>query len=357
MQKKSFVSAVLLALGCIWGSAACCTAEEIHIQEELMENMSVDASMYIPEGTFASYKTRLKEFERDEVSGIFWPEAAEDEIQERELDGGGFSLTYREENAGTSQGTLRYFKDGSFAYLLELLAFGEWEAMLQEQELEFMSLSQAEEKMEKILDDLELGGEPVLSAAFGVSAGEMADLYGAMKEDEHYAWFFDSGKLADYAYGEEDEGYYLEYIFAIDGIPVYGPDSDSLRVSGGIDVPLPAYQCYASCYITSSGFRYFTLSGAVDGQMERQEEQELLSYGEVRPSIQKEYGDVILAEEYLLSEIWPEYLPLRDAETGSEISLIPVWCCRFDLKISGEEEQQDLSLTDRFHAFTGERVP
>lgn len=379
MQKKGFVLAVLFAFGCVFGGMASQAAEEpetltetyahsdrqeneragkeVHVQEDLMENMSVDASMYVPEGKFTSYKTRLKVFERDEISGLFWPEAVEDEIQETDLDGGGFSLTYQGESLGTSHALLRYFKDDNISYILELLAFGEWEGLLQEKDLDFMPLSQAKEEAETLLSCLRIGGDPVLSEAFGVSADELADLYEAMKEDESYRWFFDSGRLADYVFGEKDEGYYLEYTFALDGIPVYGPDSATLRINGGIDTPLPAYQCSASCFITSSGFRHFTLSGAVDGQMEKEEEQELLSYEGVRMAIEKEYGDVILPDEYRLSEIWAEYLPLLDIKTGSEIDLIPVWCCRFELKLNGEEAFREVDLTNRFHAFTGEEVP
>ena len=74
-------------------------------------------------------------------------------------------------------------------------------------------------------------------------------------------------------------------------------------------------------------------------------------------AIEKEYGDVILPDEYRLSEIWAEYLPLLDIKTGSEIDLIPVWCCRFELKLNGEEAFREVDLTNRFHAFTGEEVP
>lgn len=331
--------------------------EEIHIQEEILEGVCADALMYFPEGSFASYKTSLKIFEPDTVCTLFWPEDAEAEPVGEEIEEGDFSLIYQGESLGATPGSLRYFRDAQAGYTLDILAFGEEMGVTEEKELDFMPLSEARKEMETFLVELGIGGEPVLACAYGVTAQEMKSSYEAMAEDVHFQGFYHSGKLEGYNFDEKDEGYYLEYTFLLDGLPLYNMDSPALQVNSGIDTPLPARTMEASCFITSRGFRFFDLSGAIEKKMEKGEEQELISYEKIRPSIEKEYGDVIFSDTFRLAKIWPEYLPLEDVAAGRRIEVVPVWCCKFDIKLAGEEEFREVNLANRFHAFTGEEVP
>ncbi|MEI3195508.1 MAG: hypothetical protein V8S54_06335 [Lachnospiraceae bacterium] len=67
--------------------------------------------------------------------------------------------------------------------------------------------------------------------------------------------------------------------------------------------------------------------------------------------LEKKFKDVILSDNYNLSNMWLEYFPKRKEDSVDKVELIPVWCCKFD--INGDTNV-DYAL--RFNAITREEM-
>lgn len=364
MKKYPLFFVGLLFCGCLIGRIYVCAdsepqtdeREQIHIQESVTDGVIVDADMDIYNQEVCSYVTQFKKFEVDRVTDLFWPDYDLSQMQIEEDETGGVSLTHQGENIAFNLGVLRYFKDTHAGYIPEILDYAKASGFSGEKDLEFMSLEDALTKAEDVLSALEIGGEYQLVSSFGLTADEMAGFFEKMRDDESYLWLFNSGKMEGYNFDQKDEVYCLEYSFLMDSIPVYGRDAPAFRISAGIDAPIPAYEMNVNMILSDSGVRYFSLIGALENEMDENQKSKVVTFDAIREALIKKYGDVIMTDEYLLSKIWLEYMPLIDVRTGTRIDLTPVWCCKFDIKFSGEESFEEVNFASRFHAFTGEEV-
>lgn len=102
--------------------------------------------------------------------------------------------------------------------------------------------------------------------------------------------------------------------------------------------------------MSDAGIQMFSMEGVLDKLTKNHNEAEIIGYEGIKKSLEKKFGDVILTDEYKVTNVWMEYFPLIKSDSFEEVEVIPVWCC--DFEINGEV----IDYTLRFNAFTGEEI-
>ena len=321
------------------------------IQETITENLTVNTKIEIPEKSFATYNTEYKNFDNEKIVELLWPESSEEEIQINEYDGGASEITFQDETVALGAGVMKYDKNDEIKYLSSLASYAEENALLEKKNLSFMKEEEAISNIEAFLSSLELGTSLGERETFALSKEDMLSIQNAMKSDEDYKSFYESGKFQEQIFDADDEMYYIKYSFSLDGVPVFGEGDPTVQMSGGVEQPLLADPMGATFLFSNLGICEIRLTGMVHQLNIEAENQEIIRFDGIKKALVKKFGDVILSDNYNLSNMWLEYFPKRKEDSFDKVELIPVWCCKFD--INGDINV-DYAL--RFNAITGEEI-
>ena len=321
------------------------------IQETITENLTVNTKIEIPEKSFATYNTEYKNFDNEKIVELLWPESSEEEIQINEYDGGASEITFQDETVALGAGVMKYDKNDEIKYLSSLASYAEENALLEKKNLSFMKEEEAISNIEAFLSSLELGTSLGERETFALSKEDMLSIQNAMKSDEDYKSFYESGKFQEQIFDADDEMYYIKYSFSLDGVPVFGEGDPTVQMSGGVEQPLLADPMGATFLFSNLGICEIRLTGTVNQLNIEAENQEIIRFDGIKKALVKKFGDVILSDNYNLSNMWLEYFPKRKEDSFDKVELIPVWCCKFD--INGDINV-DYAL--RFNAITGEEI-
>lgn len=321
------------------------------IQETITENLTVNTKIEIPGKSFATYNTEYKNFDNEKIVELLWPESSEEEIQINEYDGGASEITFQDETVALGAGVMKYDKNDEIKYLSSLASYAEENALLEKKNLSFMKEEEAISNIEAFLSSLELGTSLGERETFALSKEDMLSIQNAMKSDEDYKSFYESGKFQEQIFDADDEMYYIKYSFSLDGVPVFGEGDPTVQMSGGVEQPLLADPMGATYLFSNSGICEIRLTGMVNQLNIETENQEIIRFDGIKKALVKKFGDVILSDNYNLSNMWLEYFPKRKEDSFDKVELIPVWCCKFD--INGDINV-DYAL--RFNAITGEEI-
>lgn len=325
--------------------------EQGDIQETITENLTVNTKIEIPGKSFATYNTEYKNFDNEKIVEFLWPESSEEEIQINEYDGGASEITFQDETVALGAGVMKYDKNDEIKYLSSLASYAEENALLEKKNLSFMKEEEAISNIEAFLSSLELGTSLGERETFALSKEDMLSIQNAMKSDEDYKSFYESGKFQEQIFDADDEMYYIKYSFSLDGVPVFGEGDPTVQMSGGVEQPLLADPMGATFLFSNSGICEIRLTGMVNQLNIEAENQEIIRFDGIKKALVKKIGDVILSDTYNLSNMWLEYFPKRKEDSFDKVELIPVWCCKFD--INGDINV-DYAL--RFNAITGEEI-
>lgn len=325
--------------------------EQGDIQETITENLTVNTKIEIPGKSFATYNTEYKNFDNEKIVELLWPESSEEEIQIKEYDGGTSEITFQDETVALGAGVMKYDKNDEIKYLSSLASYAEENALLEKKNLSFMKEEEAISNIEAFLSSLELGTSLGERETFALSKEDMLSIQNAMKSDEDYKSFYESGKFQEQIFDTDDEMYYIKYSFSLDGVPVFGEGDPTVQMSGGVEQPLLADPMGATFLFSNSGICEIRLTGMVNQLNIETENQEIIRFDGIKKALVKKFGDVILSDNYNLSNMWLEYFPKRKEDSFDKVELIPVWCCKFD--INGDINV-DYAL--RFNAITGEEI-
>ncbi len=246
---------------------------------------------------------------------------------------------------------MKYDKNDEIKYLSSLASYAEENALLEKKNLSFMKEEEAISNIEAFLSSLELGTSLGERETFALSKEDMLSIQNAMKSDEDYKSFYESGKFQEQIFDADDEMYYIKYSFSLDGVPVFGEGDPTVQMSGGVEQPLLADPMGATFLFSNLGICEIRLTGMVNQLNIEAENQEIIRFDGIKKALVKKFGDVILSDNYNLSNMWLEYFPKRKEDSFDKVELIPVWCCKFD--INGDINV-DYAL--RFNAITGEEI-
>ena len=258
-------------------------------------------------------------------------------------------LEYDENNNNIK--TTEYDKNDEIKYLSSLASYAEENALLEKKNLSFMKEEEAISNIEAFLSSLELGTSLGERETFALSKEDMLSIQNAMKSDEDYKSFYESGKFQEQIFDADDEMYYIKYSFSLDGVPVFGEGDPTVQMSGGVEQPLLTDPMGATFLFSNLGICEIRLTGMVNQLNIEAENQEIIRFDGIKKALVKKFGDVILSDTYNLSNMWLEYFPKRKEDSFDKVELIPVWCCKFD--INGDINV-DYAL--RFNAITGEEI-
>lgn len=329
--------------------------ETLHVTEELMEGLTIDADIRIPGIKYRTYQTVSKEFDPDTAAALLMPEAGPGEST-AESDDSKASLSFGEQRLSMSPGYLRYTKDAEITYISQLVEEAEDMGILEKKELGFMKAEEAERLVKYFLEQMNLGAVPENVTAVACTAENLAEAEQYLLEyDEHFRGLKEAGKFpSKEGFSQEDEIYYIPCVFYQDGIPVLGTDEPEVYTFGGIDSAPPSLPMDAVFYVGASGIRLVSLMNVVDGDLVPSAEEEIIQTDGIIEALRSRYGDVILQETITVTDIWLEYMPIRGKENYREITLTPAWCCR--LTVTGDGDASEAVYAERFHAVTGELI-
>lgn len=326
--------------------------ETVTINEEILENLYIEADIEIPSSTKKVYETTLKKFDEDEMIQMFFSEDGSEDVIREYDETGGVSAEYGAQSLILVDGSLRYFRDDEIQSIRNLISCAEAYQILESGELGFQSIEEADALVRSYLDKMNIAGEAVRKTVYSADAQKLQGIQNyCLENDETFRAMTENGKfqIKD-SFEENNEVYYLEYQFQLDGTPVFNSDDPDIAVSGGIEAPPIAQVMKVTAYVSASGIRYMEISNVVEREMELAEEGELITVDEVKQSLSRKYGDVILTNKMTVSRIYLEYIPQIDIVDYTKIKMTPVWCCEI------QEEGSDFIQGDRYHAITGEEI-
>lgn len=318
-------------------------ASKMNVNEELDSNLYVETEFQLPDNRLYIYSTELKTFDFDKVQSVFWPDAGPDEITIDEFG----ARYYKEESLGGEKAFLNYKKSSKVSYIDTLCSYAKEKNMFSEKELRFKTMEEAMSEAEAFISRFDIGcelGKPYIVA---VNSEDLNGIQEEIMKDEDSATLI-AKNLGNASFDSDTEIYYFEYSFMLNDIPVFGHDDPTVQQSG--DNPLLAQNMRAIIMISNSGVEELVLEGVVDKTGDNPDEAEIIGYEGIRAGLEKKFGDVILTEKYKVTNIWMEYFPLIKDSSFTQVELIPVWCC--DFEINGEA----VNYTIRFHAITGEEI-
>ena len=323
---------------------------QVDIKGTITEHVTANTKMKIPEKTFSTYSTELKNFDKEKIASLFWPESSKEEIYIEEYEDKSSAMTFGGETVALGTGSMLYYKSDSIRYLSNLASYGEEKNLLEEKDLAFMTAEQAVQNAEAFLSEMDLGVDFGETKVFALTKEDMSGIQDMMKADEHLGGFYESGKFQERTFNTEDEFYFIKYTFSLDGLPILGAEDPDIQMTGGMERGTLAHNMETTVLFSNSGICEINLKGILSKLEKQSENKEVIQFDGIEKALVKKFGDVILSQEYNLSKIWLEYFPKIKEDSFEEVELIPVWCCVFD--INGEKVDYAL----RFHAFTGEEI-
>lgn len=324
---------------------------EVTIDETIEEHLFVQTNFQSSSEDLPLYDTELKQFDSQKVASIIWPQASENKIQKEEMDDKSVTMNYEDGVLAVNSGVLLYRRNNDTSYYDTLLSYASKENRSEEKDLEFMTKEEAQNEVESILSQLEIGGELKTPTIVCASKNDLSSIQDTMRNDEDYSSLFVAKQIDEETFDNTKGFYYFKYDFCINSVPVYASNAPSVQMMGDMDRALLAYPMQAIVIISEKGIEEIQLMGALEQLDDQSKKFEIIQYEGIREALEKKYGDVILTDDYKVIRIWMEYFPLIKADSFSEVELIPVWCC--DFEINGET---GLDYTIRFNAITGEEI-
>ena len=301
----------------------------IFIDEKLDENLSIKAELKMPEATLYEYTTQLKTFDL---------EKAQEAMQQN-----------GEGTVVGDIGCLSYQRNNMANHLDTYCSFAGEQGLVNDKELSFMSQNDAVTRAQKLIDQLEIGGQLGTPEVVAMNRADFENVKNAILADDYYKEILPLKGYGSDVFDENLEVYRMEFGMEMDGIPLYGRDDPPVRSGGGV----MAFQVSVTVLLSNNGIEKVDIIGALEPFENQRKQANIISAEGIKGALMSEFGDVILEEEYRAENIWMEYFPSRSEGSIEDVALVPVWCVDFAI---GGNTVEDSQYTLRFHAVTGELV-
>lgn len=324
---------------------------ETVIDETILDHLSVQSDMLIPQKKLSSYRAELKQFDCEKTAAVVWPTSTKDGIQKEVMDDNSAAMNYENGQLSVNRGTLIYRKDHQTSYLDTLLSYAEEKDILPEKDLEFMTKEEAQKEAEQFLSQLGVEENLDMPKIVAASKEDLEKIQDTMNKDADYSVVLNAKNIAKSEFENRKGVYYIVYPFRLNNLPVYGRDDPTVQMTGDDERALLAYPMEAIVMISDSGIEEVNLEGVLEQLEVESENQEIIQYEGIKDALKEKFGDVILTEDYKVIHIWMEYFPLIKADSFDQVEVVPVWCC--DFEINGDA---GVDYTLRFNAFTGEEI-
>lgn len=304
-------------------------AQTILIDELLDDNLSIHAELTMPTDTLYEYSTVLKEFDYENALEIISPSG--------------------EGTIGGETGSLVYRKNDMASHLDTYCTYAAEQGLAADGELSFLSQADAIIKSQKLMEELNVGGELGTPEVVAMTGEDFRNAQKAILEDATYQKIMSSKGYDSDSFDESLEVYQLTFQMEENEIPIYRNVPYLQQTTDR----LAAYPVTVKILLSNSGIEMVSLTGMLEPYAEQREEAAIIGGGGIKDAILKKFGDVILPTEYNAVNIWMEYFPLLREDSFTEADLVPVWCVDFEI---GGESVGDSAYTLRFNAVTGEEI-
>lgn len=310
--------------------------EEVNINEEIDDNLFIQAEIKIPTREIGIYETELKQFDCDIIKDILFDNPDKVVVSEDGRYISGESELY------ASDGCLGYIKSSGIGYIDLLYSYAENKNELNSSELEFETIEEAMDQAEAVLSNLNMGCSHTVPQAYSLSLDELEDLQSEIELDDDYSGMIEAKNLVGKEFGSKSGYYYLEYTFDLEGMNIYGP-GDYGNFEQGFDDAELAQDMSITIVISENGIEELTISGAVAPE-ELIEKDKIIGYEKIKESIIDYYADEILACECSFNCFSLMYMPIIDADSFTSVTLTPVWKCNVVYTIEGEEYENTMYI-------------
>lgn len=305
--------------------------ETVLLDETLDENLLIHAELTMPDRTLYAYAAHLKKFDCDKIQEAIGQNA--------------------EGTVGGEEGTgsMFYQRNDLANHLDTYCSYAGEKGMAEEKELSFLSKEEAVLKAQRLIERLEVGGEPGTPDVIAMNQADFTKAKAAIMEDDSYKKILSSKGYGNDAFDEDLEAYRMTFRVEENGIPFYRNEPPLRQTSGRV----LAHPAVIEALLSNNGFEMITMTGMLEPYDGQRTEAAIIGAEGIKEALMKKYGDVILTSEYKAADIRMEYFPLLKEDSFTEANLIPVWCVDFEIDGASVEECQ---YTIRFHAVTGEEI-
>ena len=310
--------------------------EEVSVNEEIDDNLFIQADIKVPREDVGVYKTNLKQFDCDQLKDILFDDPHNVTVSKdgEYISGDSVLLSF--------DGCLGFQKSSDIGYIDLLYSYAENHNELSSSDLEFETIDEAVDMANDILSKMDLGCSFNDPQVYSFSINELKDLQTEIETDEDYSGMIEAKNLVGKEFGNESGYYYLEYSFDLEGIDVFG-SGDKAEFTGDFDGPNTANKMSITVSISENGIEEISIDGAVEKE-ELTEKDQIIGYDKIKGSILDYYADEILTCECMYNNFDLMYLPILDADSFTSVTLIPVWKCDYIMDFDGEEYEMTMYI-------------
>ena len=316
------------------------------INKKIDENLYIDAALQMPETQLNEYNTKLKDFNLKDIMTYLYPDIEETELVTDESGGIGYGAAY----IGGEAGSMSYSKDDDTSYLQLLCGYADEKKLAETKNLQFESITEARAQVKELTDKMGIPGELGKENITAFNSADLNNIQSNMEQDSDYKDLLSAKKQQSMTFGTDTEIYCFTYGIKIDGLQVYANDDPILQQTRDVLITQPVN---IEVMISNRGIESIFVSGIMEEPDVCNANVDIIGEKGITEALNKKFGDVILTDEYKVTNIWMEYFPLLQNDSFTDIKLIPVWCLDFEVNGNGAEAG---GYTIRINAITGDEI-
>lgn len=284
--------------------------------------------------------------ESKDIMTYLYPDIEEAKLVTDESGGIGYGAAY----IGGEAGSMSYSKDDDTSYLQLLCGYADEKKLAETKELQFESITEARAQVKELTDKMGIPGELGKENITAFNSSDLNNIQSNMEQDSDYKDLLSAKKQQSRTFETDTEIYCFTYGIKIDGLQVYANDDPILQQTRDVLIARPVN---IEVMISNRGIESVFVSGIMEEPDVCNANVDIIGEKEITEALNKRFGDVILTDEYKVTNIWMEYFPLLQNDSFTDIKLIPVWCLDFEVNGNGAEAG---GYTIRINAITGDEI-
>ena len=321
-----------------------------HVNRELSENLSLDAEAVLPgKDAYSTYTLKMVDGNPDRLFEILSPQGhgsyTKEDLRDRGYvvyhESSGKELVVRDDVLAINYCT---YGDSGIDPMEELCSLMYYHTLehpqAQPHDLSFMTVAEMEAFGKDILAQLGIAWEPILNKVVTLSGQEILDFQKEMFTKSSYTEFGTPLTLT-----EAEDTCYLEFLFAYDGLPIFGSDEPTVSY---VDDGFAPSCAFATMTLNNNGIVDFdirypcTIASA-------SEPETVLTLEEAISALYNTYDLQILFGSKKITGIYMEFIPIKQ---GTSMILTPYWCFE-EINETQAGRPGYLGNANRFNAITG----
>lgn len=320
---------------------------ENHISEKLDENIILNANIEKPEKeSYNVYPVQGKKFDLKNMEKLFFG-TNENLIEEWEEDIPGYNISEKKTNKSLciTEGGLYFLKEDPESCDMEELV-EKYIKNNKEQVMKDEEKKKSEQMGEIFLKKIGIRKEQVeLNTEVGVT---LEDLLALDSQNENLKKQFSNS----------EKMYYLKYNFKQDGIRIYSYSQEP-KIQSVIEEGNFAISSAIVMILDQAGeVQYLEYRECIQSNKNKEiKNEKILSVNEILEIIKNKYTDIIMEQPITITDIYLEYIPIREYKKEANVTLTPYWCIVYSIGSKEAEIYEQIGyqncFAERINAITG----